>query len=225
MKTILIVEDDPQLLLGLEDSLELERYHTVTARDGEEALRVAMRAKPDLIILDVMLPKLNGFAVCRRLRQMQMRMPVLMLTARAQEREKVLGLELGADDYVTKPFGLAELLARVKALFRRAESVPETGGEFVCGDLRIDFHQEAAWRGDHALPLTSLEFQLARYLIRNRGQAVSRQELLRDVWGYSASTSTRTVDNVVAHLRKKLEAPGRPGHIVTVHGVGYKFVG
>jgi two-component system alkaline phosphatase synthesis response regulator PhoP len=225
MKTILIVEDDPQLLLGLEDSLELERYSTVTARDGEEAIRAAMRVKPDLVILDVMLPKLNGFAVCRRLRQMQLRMPVLMLTARAQEREKVLGLELGADDYVTKPFGVAELLARVKALLRRTEVAPERRGEFVCGDLRIDFQHEVAWRGARALPLTSLEFQLARYLIEKRGEPVSRQELLRDVWGYSTSTSTRTVDNVVAHLRKKLEAPGEPGHIITVHGIGYKFVG
>jgi len=228
VKRILVVEDEPQMLLGLKDNLELEGYEAVTACDGEEGLQKAMATQPDAVILDVMLPKLSGFELCRRLRAQGFEAPILMLTARSQESEKVKGLELGADDYVTKPFSINELLARIRAAIRRAGvhgSVPSGPESFRFGTLELDFRRQRARKGGKLLSLTALEFEVLRYLIARRGVAVSREDLLRDVWGYRESVSTRTVDNLVAHLRKKLERrPNEPEHILTVHGVGYRFV-
>jgi two-component system alkaline phosphatase synthesis response regulator PhoP len=228
VKRILVVEDEPEMLLGLKDNLELEGYQAIGARDGEEGLRKALAIQPDAIILDLMLPKLSGFEVCRSLRASGQQAPILMLTARSLEAEKVRGLELGADDYVTKPFSINELLARIRALLRRAGRQPEdleAPEQFRSSHFQLDFRRMKAWKNRKALVLTSLEFEVLRYLIARLGEAVSREELLRDVWGYRETMTTRTVDNLMAHLRKKLERrPNEPEHILTVHGIGYRFV-
>jgi two-component system alkaline phosphatase synthesis response regulator PhoP len=225
VKRILVVEDDPQMLLGLKDNLELDGYEAITARDGEEGVQKGLALNPDAIILDLMLPKLSGFEVCRALRARGQQAPILMLTARSLASEKVKGLELGADDYVTKPFNIRELLARIRALLRRAGPRTPSPEQFRAVGLQLDFRRKKAWRGGKPLTLTALEFEVLRYLIGRRGEAVSRDELLRDVWGYRDTVTTRTVDNLVAHLRKKIERrPNEPQHLLTVHGTGYRFV-
>ena len=211
-KRILVIEDEPQMLLGLRDNLELEGYEVVTAADGEDGLAKAISTAPDLVILDITLPRKNGFEVCRELRARANPTPVVMLTARSQETEKVLGLELGADDYVTKPFSITELLARVRAVLRRAGGRPSGLETCRIGDIEIDF--------------TAREFDLLRYLVGHTGQVVTREQILNQVWGYEESPTTRTIDNFVAKLRQKIEkSPHEPEHILTVHGAGYKFVG
>ncbi|MBW8863138.1 MAG: response regulator transcription factor [Acidobacteria bacterium] len=214
-KRILVIEDEPQMLLGLRDNLELEGYEVVTASDGEDGLAKAISTAPDLVILDVTLPRKNGFEVCRELRARANPTPVVMLTARSQETEKVLGLELGADDYVTKPFSITELLARVRAVLRRAGGRPSGLETCRIGDIEIDL-----------IEFTAREFDLLRYLVAHTGQVVTREQILNQVWGYEESPTTRTIDNFVAKLRQKIEkAPHEPEHILTVHGAGYKFVG
>ncbi len=225
-KRILVIEDEPQMLLGLRDNLELEGYEVVTAADGEEGLAKAISTAPDLVLLDITLPNKNGFEVCRELRARANPTPVVMLTARSQETDKVLGLELGADDYVTKPFSITELLARVRAVLRRGGARP-TGLE-TCriGDLEVDFRTHQARRGGERLDFTAREFELLRYLVAHKGEVVTREQILNDVWGYEDSPTTRTIDNFVAKLRQKVETSSRePEHILTVHGTGYKFVG
>jgi DNA-binding response OmpR family regulator len=225
-KRILVIEDEPQMLLGLRDNLELEGYEVVTAADGEEGLAKAISTAPDLVLLDITLPNKNGFEVCRELRARANPTPVVMLTARSQETDKVLGLELGADDYVTKPFSITELLARVRAVLRRGGARP-TGLE-TCriGDLEVDFRTHQAKRGSDRLDFTAREFELLRYLVAHKGEVVTREQILNDVWGYEDSPTTRTIDNFVAKLRQKVETSSRePEHILTVHGTGYKFVG
>jgi DNA-binding response OmpR family regulator len=224
MTRILVVEDDPAILRGLSDNLRLESYEVVTAADGEAGDRLAHETRPDLIVLDLMLPKLSGYELCRKLRAERVTTPILMLTARGEESDRVLGLDLGADDYVTKPFSIRELLARVRALLRRAHPPSALPDEVRFGDVVVDFRSYEAKRGGTPVDMTPKEFQLLRLLAARAGEVVSRGELLEDVWGYETLPNTRTVDNHVASLRAKLE-PDRSTtpHIQTVHGVGYKF--
>ena len=226
MKRILVIEDEPQMRLGLRDNLELEGYEVETAADGDEGLQKAASFTPDLVILDVMLPKKNGFDVCRDLRSRSISTPIVMLTARSAETDKVLGLELGADDYVTKPFSITELLARVRAVLRRAGGRPSGLETCRIGDIEIDFRTHQAHRSGQRIDFTAREFDLLRYLVAHTGQVVTREQILNQVWGYEESPTTRTIDNFVAKLRQKIEkAPHEPEHILTVHGAGYKFVG
>ena len=225
MTRILVVEDDPAILRGLSDNLRLESYEVLTASDGEAGDRLAHEARPDLIVLDLMLPKLSGYELCRKLRAEGLATPILMLTARGEEADRVFGLDLGADDYVTKPFSVRELLARIRALLRRAHPPRPLPDEVRFGDVVVDFRSYEATRGGTPVDMTPKEFQLLRLLSARAGEVVSRSELLEDVWGYETLPNTRTVDNHVATLRAKLE-PDKSAtpHIQTVHGVGYKFV-
>lgn len=223
---ILVVEDEPGIVLGLRDNLEYEGFEVRAAADGEEALRCALDERPDLILLDLMLPKLSGLDVCRQLRRQGVETPVIMLTARGQEIDKVLGLEIGADDYVTKPFSIRELLARVRAQLRRAEKRVTTEDTCRFGAIELNFRQHQAWRDGQPFELSPREFALLKYFLQHRGETVTRDQLLDEVWGYNNFPLTRTVDNHIARLRQKIEAnPAEPQHIITVHRVGYKFLG
>ena len=227
-KRILLVEDEPGLQLTLSDRLRSEGYEVETAGDGETGYERAKEEKFDLIILDVMLPDKSGFDVCRDLRAGGVTRPILMLTARDQVADKVVGLKLGADDYLTKPFENLELLARVEALLRRSASsaTSHNADSYEFGNVAVDFRKAEVVRDGTAVELSAREFQLLRYFIENRDSVLSRDELLNNVWGYDAMPSTRTVDVHVAWLRQKVEAnPKHPEHIRTVHGMGYKFVG
>jgi two-component system, OmpR family, alkaline phosphatase synthesis response regulator PhoP len=225
-KRLLLVEDEPGLVLTLTDRLTNEGYQVVSARDGESGLQQAQVGGFDLIILDVMLPRKNGFDVCRDLRQQGVTTPVLMLTARGQLVDKVVGLKLGADDYLTKPFEMMELLARLEALLRRVPANVVATESYQFGDIRIDFRRAEIARAGEPLELSAKEFHLLRYFIEHREAIISRDELLDSVWGYDAMPATRTVDVHVAWLRQKLEPNSRhPQYILTVHGMGYKFVG
>lgn len=224
MSRLLVVEDDPAILRGLSDNLRLASYDVATAADGEAGLRMARDDGYDLVILDVMLPKLSGFDVCRRLREAGENVPILMLTARGDETDRVHGLDLGADDYLTKPFSLAELQARVRALLRRRNPAARLPDEAKFGDVVVDFRRFEARRGGSALKLTRKEFGTLRLLIGREGEVVTRAELLEEVWEYREYPTTRTVDNHVASLRAKVEPdPANPRHLITMHGVGYKF--
>jgi two-component system alkaline phosphatase synthesis response regulator PhoP len=224
---ILLVEDEPSLVLTLTDRLVSEGYRVETAGDGNEALARVEELPFDLILLDVMLPGKNGFDVCRDLRQRGVAVPILMLTARSQVTDRVVGLKLGADDYLTKPFEMIELLARIEALLRRARTpIAPATGVYSFGPIEVDFRRAEVTRDGAPLSLSALELKLLRHLIDNRGLVVSRDELLDQVWGYGASAHTRTVDVHVASLRQKIEPqPSRPQYIVTVHRLGYKFLG
>jgi two-component system, OmpR family, alkaline phosphatase synthesis response regulator PhoP len=225
-RRILLVEDEPSLVLTLTDRLASEGYRVESAHDGETALALAGREPFDLILLDVMLPGKSGFDVCRDLRQRGFETPVLMLTARSQVVDRVVGLKLGADDYLTKPFEMEELLARVEALLRRARAPLASTGGYAFGDVRVDFRRAEVWREGKTVRLSSLELKLLRYLVEHRGELLSREELLDRVWGYDATAQTRTVDVHVASLRQKLERnPARPEFILTVHRLGYRFAG
>jgi DNA-binding response OmpR family regulator len=222
---ILIVEDEPDMVLGLKDNFEFEGYEVVTASDGAAGLERARSEKPDLLVLDIMLPRLSGLEVCKTLRAEGFRAPIIMLTARGQEIDKVVGLELGADDYVTKPFSIRELLARVRAILRRTESGKKRLSRYRFADLELDFETYRATRGTERLEMSPREFELLRYLIERKGETVTRDQLLEDVWGYESYPSTRTVDTHIAKLRAKIGDSGsEPRYIMTIHGVGYKFV-
>lgn len=222
---ILLVEDEPGLVRTLCDRLHSQGYAVETAGDGEAALELATLTRFDLIILDLMLPGKNGLEVCRELRRRALTAPILMLTARGQVEDKVLGLKIGADDYLTKPFDIAELLARMEALLRRAQAGPAApAAVYQFGPLRVDFGRTEVLREGKRVILTAKEFLLLQYLIEHRGATLSREELLKKVWGYGGIPSTRTVDVHVAWLRQKLEVdPKQPQLIQTVHGLGYKF--
>jgi two-component system alkaline phosphatase synthesis response regulator PhoP len=222
---ILLVEDEPGLVLTLSDRLRSEGYTVDVVYDGTEVVERAARNRFGLIILDVMLPGKGGFEVCQELRQRGFTTPILMLTARTQITDKVKGLKIGADDYLTKPFAMAELLARVEALLRRERGMGEEGPDsYDIGPLHIDMRSSEVFRDGTLTTLTTMEFQLLRYLLKHRGKIVSRDELLKDVWGYASAPPTRTVDVHVAWLRQKLEKdPRQPKYIITVHGQGYKF--
>jgi len=222
-KTVLVVDDEPTLVATLKYNLEREGYRVVTAGDGEKALALARSERPDLMILDLMLPSLDGLEVCRILSR-EMSLPILMLTARAGEFDKVVGLEIGADDYVTKPFSTRELLARVRALLRR--TAPSDQESLESGNLRIDLKRREATLDGNLLELKPKEMELLIHFMRNRGRAFTREQLLRDVWGYDFYGDSRTVDVHVSWLRQKIEAqPGKPVRILTVRGVGYRFEG
>jgi DNA-binding response OmpR family regulator len=223
MARILVVEDDPKILKLLSSDLELEGYSVFTAKDGEEGLERARKQKPDLMILDVMMPKMNGYDVCRSLRKDGSDVPIILLTAKGQESEKVVGLDLGADDYVTKPFGGMELMARVKALLRRHKRELDKLEKTEFDDVKVDFKKMEATKKGKSIALTAKEYQILELLIRNKGNVVSREQFLQDVWGYEDLPSTRTVDNQVLSLRQKLSPKDTDGYITTVHGVGYKF--
>jgi DNA-binding response OmpR family regulator len=223
MIKVLVIEDDPGILRTVADNLRFEKYDVVTAMDGETAYVLQQQQQPDLIVLDLMLPRLGGLELCRRLRADDVQVPVLVLTARGEEADRVLGLDIGADDYVTKPFSVPELMARVRALLRR--SSPRLAATLKFGDVEVDFRRHAAVRGGRAVEMTRKEFALLRFLASCEDVVVTRDELLNKVWGFEAYPVTRTVDNHIAGLRAKLEAdPARPVYIQTVHGVGYKFV-
>lgn len=225
-KKILIVEDDPGISLGLKDEFESEGYVVMTANDGEKGLEAARKQKVDLIILDVMLPVLDGYEVCKRLRMAGNRTPIIMLTVKDKEIDKILGLELGADDYVAKPFSLRELLARAKAIFRRAEFHSEDMDIYSFGQIELDFKKYEAIKGENNLELTPLEFHMMKLMIQRKGEVLTRDDFLDGVWGEeNLAVSDRTVDSHIANIRKKIEDdPSRPRHIVSVRGVGYKFV-
>jgi two-component system, OmpR family, alkaline phosphatase synthesis response regulator PhoP len=224
---MLLVEDEPALVLTLSDRLRSEGYEVEAAADGDEGYRLASSGRFDLVLLDVGLPRRGGFDVLRDLRQHRVDTPVLMLTARGQVVDRVLGLKLGADDYLAKPFDMMELLARIEAVLRRRSGPsPASGAAYSFADVRVDFRSAEVTRGGEPVFLSSLEFKLLRYFIEHRGALVSRRELLEHVWGYPAVLQTRTVDVHVASLRHKLERhPAKPEHIVTVHRMGYRFVG
>jgi len=225
MSKVLVVEDDAAIMLGLVDNLEAESYEVLTAADGLAAYRSIVEQKPDLVILDLMLPKLSGYEVCRRARAERITTPIMMLTARGEEGDRVLGLDLGADDYVTKPFSMPELLARVRALLRRAYPSNDLPDELRIGDVAVDFKRYVASKGERKLELTPKEFGVLRFLASRAGAVVRRDELLDEVWGYNAEVTTRTVDTHVASLRAKLEnEASEPRFLLTVHGVGYKLV-
>jgi DNA-binding response OmpR family regulator len=225
MAKILIIEDDASILLPLEDNLKLEGYEVSSATDGSEGLAMAREGHYDLIILDIMLPQLNGLEVCRQLRQDKNMTPVLMLTAKSQEVDKVLGLELGADDYVTKPFSPRELLARLKAILRRTRQIQEGIDFYRFSDVEVDFKKYEAKKDGEPLDLTALEFALLHLLIANHGQVVHRDRILDEVWGEGVYIEPRTIDKHISLLRKKVEDdPQNPRFIVGVRSVGYKFV-
>jgi len=222
---ILIIEDEPDMVLGLKDNFEFEGYEVLTAADGASGLERARTTKPDLVILDIMMPKLSGLEVCKTLRAEGFAAPIIMLTARGQEIDKVVGLELGADDYVTKPFSFRELLARVRAILRRTDGTKKRLSRYRFADVELDFETYRAKKAGEPLDMSPREFELLRYLIERKGETVSRDRLLEDVWGYESYPSTRTVDTHIAKLRAKIGDSGsEPRHILTIHGMGYKFV-
>lgn len=222
---LLLVEDEPGLVMTLTDRLVAEGYDVESVGDAPAALERGAAAVHDAILLDVMLPGGNGFDVCRELRRQGVRTPILMLTARGQVVDRVVGLKLGADDYLVKPFDMAELLARIEALLRRAPAASATPDGFRFGDVTIDFRRAEVTKAGNPVELSAREFKLLRYFAEHPGATISRDELLNEVWGYHAMPSTRTVDVHVAWLRQKLETnPRHPQYLLTVHGLGYKFV-
>jgi two-component system alkaline phosphatase synthesis response regulator PhoP len=232
-KNLLLVEDEPSLVLTLTDRLESEGYSVTACGDGALAVELASSGNFDILVLDVQLPGKDGFEVCQELRREGITTPILMLTARSQVVDRVVGLKLGADDYLTKPFEMMELLARLEALLRRvrpnesASTAPSvTGNTASFGDITVDFRAAIVTRNGKPIEVSALEFKLLRYFVENQNAVLSRDQLLAEVWGYQASTHTRTVDVHVSSLRQKIEpVPSKPRHLVTVHGMGYRFVG
>lgn len=225
MPRILVVEDEPGIALGLEDDLKMEGYDVEVATDGMTAARRAKEAKFDLILLDIMLPRKDGFEVCRELRLAGLRVPIMMLTAKTQEAEKVMALELGADDYVTKPFGTRELRARIKALLRRSNGdAPPPVQPFRFGDIELDFDRVELRRAGSPVEMTATEFKLLTILVRSAGRVLSRNQLLDAVWGANTFASDRIVDNHIANLRRKIEPEAaNPRYIKNIRGLGYRF--
>ena len=224
MSRILVVEDDPAILRGLTDNLAYENYDVITAGDGDTAKRLIQQERPDLIVLDLMLPRVSGYEVCRQARAEGVRTPIIMLTARGDEGDRILGLDLGADDYVTKPFSVGELMARIRALLRRTSDSSDDINELRCDDIIVDFRSYEARKAGRLLEMTPKEFGILRYLAARPGVVVRRDELLNAVWGYEATPTSRTIDNHVASLRAKLEGtPSAPRHLLTIHAVGYKW--
>jgi len=222
---VLVVEDEPDMQMLLSDNLEIEGYQVTRVSSAEDALSWLERRTCALMIVDVMLPGIDGFELCRRLRARGVRVPIVLLTARAEESDRVFGLDVGADDYVTKPFSIAELLARVRAHLRRAAPSASGSDDIAFGDVRVHIRRRLVTRRDRRIRLSAREFELLRYLIAHRGEVVSREQMLRDVWGYDDQTVTRTVDNYIAKLRSHLEPrPHDPRYIVTVHGSGYQLL-
>ena len=225
MSRIIVIEDDRAILRGLKDNLEYESYEVLTATDGEQGYRLIREHNPDLIVLDLMIPKMDGYELCRKVRSEGMTTPILMLTARSEEMDRVHGLDIGADDYVTKPFSVPELLARIRAILRRAQSPTALPENLRFDDVFVDFTCFDARKAKQALKLSRKEFGVLRLLAARAGQVVTRNEMLDEVWGHESYPTTRTVDNHIASLRSKLEDdPSKPRHLITIHGVGYKLV-
>ncbi len=227
MKKILIIDDEPGVTLGLEDHLAMEGFEVETRDDGAKGLEAILDLKPDLVLLDVMMPKLNGFEVCKELRKRDFKVPIIMLTARGEEIDKVLGLELGADDYVTKPFGAREMVARIKAVLRRSGAARSALELTVLrfADVEVDFTSFQARRGGHPVELTAKEFQILRLFASRPSEVITRDEFLGQVWGEDVYITNRSVDNQVWAIRKKLESnPEEPKHFLSVRGIGYRFV-
>jgi DNA-binding response OmpR family regulator len=223
--TILVIEDDPAMISGLRDNLEIEGYRILTARNVRQGRVTALQGNPDLIVLDVMLPDGDGVSLCRELRSQGLRQPVIMLTARGEETDKVMGFEGGADDYIVKPFGLRELLARIHAQLRRHSAAGQIQGPLAVGMAVVDFRRHQLSRDGILLEVSAKELELLRYLVQHRGEVVSRETLLTEVWGHQREVATRTVDNFIVRLRKKIEDdPAAPHYLITVHGSGYKLV-
>ena len=226
MSRILIVEDEPNMVAGLRDNFEYEGYEVITAGDGVSGLERALHDSPDLVVLDVMMPRMSGLDVCKQLKSKKPSLPIIMLTARGQEVDKVVGLELGADDYVTKPFSIRELLARVKAVLRRSGLSSKEQEQYSFGDVEVNLRSHQVSRRGKMLEFSSKEFELLKYFLCHPGETLSRDRLLEDVWGYDHFPTTRTVDAHIVRLRQKIEPkPDDPCFILTVHGTGYKFVG
>jgi len=222
METILIIEDDSTMLRGLKDNFEYAGYHVLTAGDGEKGLEAAFDSKADLILLDIMLPKINGYEICRRLREAGLNMPVIMLTAKGQESDIILGLNLGADDYVTKPFSIKELLARVSAFLRRAKT--NQGSQYQFADLVLDLDARKLTRNSKQIELSPKEFDLLAYFLKKQSRALTRDDILNAVWGFNCFITPRSIDRCVTTLRDKIEPdPRRPVFIKTVRSIGYKF--
>jgi DNA-binding response OmpR family regulator len=224
-KKILIIEDEPHIVLGLTDALEFEGFAVVSAGKGKDGVLLARQDKPDAVLLDLMLPDTNGFKVCEELRRLDRFMPIIMLTARSQEVDKIRGLDAGADDYVTKPFSVGELIARLRAIFRRAARPAETAPEVIAlGQASVNMTAHSVTLGARVEQLSFYEVELLRLLVERIGQPVSREEILQKIWGVEAGPSNRTVDNFIVKLRKKIESsPDKPEHILTVYGFGYKL--
>jgi len=224
MKTILVIEDDLSILRGLKDNLEYEGYDVITETNGEKGLQLALEKKTDLILLDIMLPGMNGYEICRKLKKEKPELPIIMITARGSEMDKVSGLDMGADDYVTKPFSIPELMARIRVVFRKTAQVYDIPEQYSFGKIKLDFKKYKAFRDNQEIKLSSKEFAIMEYFIRHEGEAVHRHDLLNEVWGYEAMPTTRTVDNFILDLRKKLEEnPSKPRHIESVRDIGYRF--
>lgn len=227
MEKILIVEDEPDMVMGLKDNLEFEGYEVDIAMDGEDGLCKMLTLKYDLVLLDVMLPKLSGFDVCKKARKSKVQTPIIFLSAKGEELDKVIGLESGADDYITKPFSLRELSARIKAVIRRSAAQLSANGteQVLIGKLKVDFNNYTAFEGSEPIKLSLKEHEILQHLWRNKNRTVSRDNLLDSVWGYDFQPTTRTIDNFILKLRNKIEEnPDNPSLILTVHGVGYKLV-
>lgn len=225
METILVVEDDPSILRGLELNLQVEGYSVITCSDGEDGLKQALERRPDVVLLDVMLPKLSGFDVCRQLRKQGLKMPIIMLTAKNQEIDKIMGLELGADDYVTKPFSVAEVVARVNAVVRRSKQFETHEASYTFGAFNLDVKGQVLRKNDKQIELSQKEFLMLKLFLENEGKVLSRQEILAKVWGFDYYGTDRTVDNFINKLRQKVEDDiNKPIHILTMRGSGYKFV-
>jgi len=219
------VEDEVPILMGLKDNLEMEGYEVATATDGEQAMALIKRFKPDLVVLDIMLPRRDGFEVLREIREEKLDVSVIILSAKKAETDKVYGLDIGADDYVTKPFSVVEFLARVKAVLRR-RGVSSPIRRYSFGDVVIDFENYEAYKGGEKVELSPREFKILRFLVENRGRVISRNEILNRVWGYESCPTTRTVDNYVVKIRRAIEDdPRHPKWLISVRSVGYKFTG
>jgi DNA-binding response OmpR family regulator len=224
MKKILVIEDDISILRGLKDNLEFEGFGVLTETNGEKGLKLALKKKTDLILLDIMLPGMNGYEICRKLKKEKPDLPIIMITARGSEMDKVSGLDTGADDYVTKPFSITELMARIRAVIRRTAVVYDIPDEYYFGNVKLDFKKYKAFRDNKEIHLSSKEFAIMEYFIRHEGEAVHRHDLLNEVWGYEALPTTRTIDNFILDLRKKLEEdPSKPKYIESVRDIGYRF--
>jgi len=224
MNKILIIEDDPAISSGLKESLAPEGYKVLTEGDGERGFNSVLTWSPDLIILDLMLPTLSGLDVCKNLRTKNVNIPIIMLTSKTDEVDKILGLELGADDYVTKPFSIRELLARIKAILRRTYIVKQFES-FIFNDITIDFKKMECFKGNERVEMSLKEYEIMKHFVTHEGEVITRDSLLDEVWGYETFPTTRTVDNYILMLRKKIENnPSNPKHILTIHSAGYKFV-
>jgi len=223
-KAVLIIEDDVSILRGLKDNLTFEGYQVQSVGDGQEGLKMALELHFDLLLLDLMLPGMNGYEICRRIKREKPELPVIMLTARGSEMDKIAGLDIGADDYLTKPFSIPELLARIRAVMRRAKPGDDHLESYSFANVKLDFKRYRATIDDTEVKLSSKEFSIMKYFVEHEGEVVQREDLLEAVWGYDVTPDTRTVDNFILDLRKKLEeTPSDPKHILSVRGAGYKF--